>query len=225
MIEEVKRLVIELLDNDKTGHGMDHVERVYRLAIKFARDENADINIVSLASLLHDVDDYKLFGEDNANNLTNAKNIMNKVNVDEETKEKVLNIIKTMGYKKLLNGIRPSSIEGMVVSDADMCDTIGANGILRVAEYVKSHNRPFFDKNVYPIEDMEANKYNRDCADSGVCHFFEKILRLKPLMLTEAGKSEASSREGITIEFLKHIFIEDEAYEWVDYLEDFLSKI
>lgn len=225
MIEEVKKLVAELLDKDKTGHGMDHVIRVYKLSIKFAEIEHADIDIVSLASLLHDVDDYKIFGEENAKNLTNANNIMSKINVDNKTKEKVLDIIRTMGYKKLLNGIRPSTIEGMVVSDADMCDTLGANGILRVAEYVKSHNKPFFNKKIYPIENMEVHKYNRDCADSGVCHFFEKILRLKPLMLTEIGKKEAASREGLTIDFLKHIFIEDEAYEWVDYLNDFLNKI
>ena len=73
MIEEVKYQVSELLNKDKTGHGMDHINRVLDLSMKFAEKENGNKDIVSLIALLHDVDDYKLFGMDNAKNLTNAK--------------------------------------------------------------------------------------------------------------------------------------------------------
>ena len=65
MIEEVKKLVFELLNNDNTGHGIEHITRVYNLAIKFAKEEKANLELGSLAALLHDVDDYKLFGEKN----------------------------------------------------------------------------------------------------------------------------------------------------------------
>ena len=61
MIEKVKEEVNEILKEEESGHGMDHIERVYKLSIKFAKKENADIEIVSLASFLHDVDDYKRY--------------------------------------------------------------------------------------------------------------------------------------------------------------------
>ena len=48
------------------------------------------------------------------------------------------------------------------------------------------------------IEDMTAEKYTRRCADSSVCHIFEKILKLKNLMLTKSGK-EASASLGFSI--------------------------
>lgn len=63
---------------------MDHVERVLNLSLQFAEKEKADKEIVALIALLHDVDDYKLFGEECQKNLTNAKKIMNSVNVDRE---------------------------------------------------------------------------------------------------------------------------------------------
>lgn len=51
------------------------------MSLKFAQKETANTDVVALIALLHDVDDYKLFGEENAENLTNAKSIMNKANV------------------------------------------------------------------------------------------------------------------------------------------------
>ena len=46
---------------------------------KFAEKENANKYIVSLIALLHDADDYKLFGRENAEKLTNAKIIMDDI--------------------------------------------------------------------------------------------------------------------------------------------------
>ncbi len=48
---------------------------VLALSLKFSNIENANKDIVTLIALLHDVDDYKLFGMDNAKNLTNAKKL------------------------------------------------------------------------------------------------------------------------------------------------------
>lgn len=75
MIEKVKEQVTELLNKDNSGHGMEHINRVLELSLKFAEIEKGNKEIVSLIALLHDVDDYKLFGMENAENLTNAKKL------------------------------------------------------------------------------------------------------------------------------------------------------
>jgi len=174
MIDEIKEQVYNLLNQDNSGHGMDHIDRVLRLSLTFADKEKANITVVSLIALLHDVDDYKLFGMDNAENLTNAKSFMNKAKVDEEIQKQVLSEIKCIGYSKLLKGFRPKTIEGKIVSDADMCDALGANGILRVYTYSMKNGKPFFDKNIFPIENIDAEKYTRKCADSSVCHILKR---------------------------------------------------
>lgn len=37
MIDEIKKQVYNLLNNDDSGHGYDHVERVLNLALKFSQ--------------------------------------------------------------------------------------------------------------------------------------------------------------------------------------------
>ena len=224
MIEKVKKQVSELLDKDNSGHGMDHINRVLELSLKFAEKENANKDIVSLIALLHDVDDYKLFGIDNAENLTNAKKIMEDCNVDKNTQEQVCLALNNIGYSKRLKGFCPTTLEGKIVSDADMCDALGANGILRVYTYSLKNGKPFFNKDIFPIEDISAEKYTRRCADSSVCHIFEKILKLKNLMLTKSGKKEAKSRHQIIVDFLYHLFDEENVPEWTRYLNEYLKK-
>lgn len=223
MIEKVKKQVSELLNKDNSGHGMDHINRVLELSLKFAEKENANKDIVSLIALLHDVDDYKLFGIDNAENLTNAKKIMEGCNVDKNTQEQVCLALSNIGYSKRLKGFCPTTLEGKIVSDADMCDALGANGILRVYTYSLKNGKPFFNKDIFPIEDISAEKYTRRCADSSVCHIFEKILKLKSLMLTESGKEEAKSRHQIIVDFLYHLFDEENVPEWTRYLNEYLK--
>ena len=53
---------------------------------------------------------------------------------------------------------------------------------------------------------------------------FEKLLKLKNLMLTESGKSEAQSRHNIITEFLRHLFDEENAPEWKLYMDNYLKK-
>lgn len=223
MVEKVREKVEKILGKDNSGHGMDHIERVLHLSLKFAEKENADKNLTAPIALLHDVDDYKLFGKENAANLTNAKKIMNECEIDENMQNNVCSALRKIGFSKRLGGNEPESLEGKIVSDADMCDAIGANGLLRAHKYSTKHGAKFFDKNIFPIENITEEKYTNAVASTSVCHIFEKLLKLKNLMLTESGKSEAESRHNIIIEFLRHLFDEENAPEWQTYMDNYLK--
>ena len=136
----------------------------------------------------------------------------------------ILEEISKIGYSKSLKGIRPLTIEGKIVSDADMCDAVGVNGIIRTYTYSLKNNMPFFDKNIFPVEDVNANNYIKKCSDSSVCHMFEKILKLKKLMLTDSGRQEIDKRHQITIDILYQLFDEEDAKDWKEYLDNFLRK-
>ena len=223
MVEKAMKLVQELLKNEDSGHGMEHITRVYELAMGFAKTENCDRTLVALGAILHDADDYKLFGDQNQENLTNTNRILNEIGADNRTKNAVLDIVANIGYTKRLKGKSPKSIEGMIVSDADMCDAIGANGLLRTHKYSLKHGNDFFNKDAWPVEDMDASRYTRKCSDSATCHVFEKLLKLKGLMLTTAGKEEAKERHEFMIAFLRQLFKEENAKDWDIYLDKYLK--
>lgn len=222
MITEIKKQVFEMLKKENSGHGVDHIERVLRLSLKFARNENANEYLVALIALLHDVDDYKMVGRENAENLTNAKRIMQSVNLPMEIEEKVLQTLQNLGYSKRLQGKSPSLLEGKIVSDADMCDAMGVNGVLRTHMYGIKCGTPFFDRGIFPAENITFEEYSKPQKTTSVCHFFEKILKLKNLMLTDSGKREAVKRNKIVIDILYNYFAEEGAEEWIAYLSNFL---
>ena len=223
-MEAIEQAVKELLiGND--GHGFDHVERVRDLAMRFAKQENANLEVVELASLLHEVDDYKLFGEENAKRLLNARRILDENTINDNVQSQVIEIITTMGYSKSLEGIRPSTLEGRIVSDADMCDAIGAVGILRTYAYALSKGNKFFDRTLAPVkESVSAKDYKTNKKSHSVQHFFDKLLLIPSMLMTEAGQREGISRKNIMTSFLRELFEEEGARDWADFLEVFIKQ-
>lgn len=225
-LTNIHQSVSRLLGADCSGHDMPHINRVFQLSQKFATLEHANLELTGLIALLHDVDDYKLFGQENAAQLPNARYIMNDAGVNEALQTRVLHAIQEIGYGKRLRGIKPSSPESRVVSDADMCDDLGTSGILRTYAYGQKIDRPFFNPTIFPRDHLTADQYvSNDHPTTSICHFFEKILRLPGLMLTNSGKTEAAKRCQFTIDFLYHFFDENNAPEWRKYLDNYLSSI
>ena len=216
IIDEVTRL----LSSDDSGHGMDHVNRVCRIALSISED-SINKELVSAIALLHDVDDYKLFGIEYSNNLTNTQMILSKTTFTIEEKKIIMDSIKTIGYSKRISGITPTIKEAMVVSDADMLDAMGAVGILRSYHYNITHGNPFFDKDAFPILEIDADKYKSKTKGTVVNHIFEKLLKLKDLMLTEKGKEESLRRYSFIIDFLNEFFYEEDLSEWQEYLSNY----
>ncbi|MBR3676499.1 MAG: HD domain-containing protein [Alphaproteobacteria bacterium] len=224
-IEYIKQAVSELLHNDSSGHDDKHVFRVYENALKFCDElPEADRDLVAAAALLHDCDDYKLFGEESARLLTNTRRILAESGFDGEFTDKCLKIVKTIGYSKRLSGIIPDCIEGQIVSDADMADASGLIGVIRCIEYRAHRSKggePFFDPNYLPTE-MNAEKYKQIKYCPIVNHFFDKLFRLRDMALTEPGRRCIEKRHEVIVNFLKTYFEEIEAPQvWKDLLAQY----
>ena len=228
--EKIKAEVKTLLGRDNTGHGFDHVEKVYRNAMKLCNTmPEIDREVVGLAALLHDCDDYKLFGDEGAGKLPNARRIMTDCSVSATFQDKVCAAIGDVGYSKRLNGNMPVTAEGRIVSDADMLEAMGATGIIRCMAYALArctqYGTPLFDAEVWPEPDMSAEEYKKPDrrSDNFINHFFEKMLKLKNLLLTEAGKAEGEKRHEFMVAFLRRFFDEYDAADWQEYLDAYMK--
>ena len=168
-----------LFRENADGHGTDHTLRVWRNAMMIAEAEpGCDPQVVSLAALLHDADDHKLFATENNEN---ARRFLKEQKVSAETEEKICTAINAVSFSKNREK-RPDTPEGRIVQDEDRLDAIGAVGIARTFAY--------------------GGKHGRNPEDS-IAHFHEKLLLLKDLMNTETAKAIAEERHAFMEAFLR----------------------
>lgn len=224
-VEYIKKSVSDLLGKDLSGHDDKHVFRVYYTAMDFCNEiPEANRDLVAVAALLHDCDDYKLFGEESARLLTNTHRILAGSGFDDAFISKCIEIVKTIGYSKRLSGIVPNCIEGKIVSDADMADSVGLIGIIRCIEYRAYRSKggePFFDPEWLPVK-MDAEKYKQTKCGPVVNHFFEKLFYLRDMALTEPGRRCLMKKHNTLVSFLKTYFDEVNAPQvWRDLLAQY----
>ncbi|MBQ7545900.1 MAG: HD domain-containing protein [Clostridia bacterium] len=181
LTEKAIAYIGELFREDAGGHDAAHTLRVYRNALRIAASEpGCDMEIVSLAALLHDADDPKLF---QTRDQENARSFLRENGVPQERIEQICVVIRGVSFSRNRDRI-PATIEGRIVQDADRLDAMGAVGIARTFAYGGQHGRPLTDS---------------------VQHFYDKLLLLKDLMHTETAKAMAAERYAFLLSFLRQL--------------------
>lgn len=221
-VQSVAYAVEQLLEKEGSGHDWQHIYRVYLTATKLAAEEGADLRVVSLAALLHDVDDRKVTNDlTTETSLVNARNIMTGAGVKPRVADLVCETIKLTGFHKSIGQSVERTLEAHILSDADQLDAIGAVGIARTFVYGASKGRPMFSPDDAPMENFTKELYAAN-EGSTVAHFFEKLLKLRGMMFTEAGKREADKRHRRMVSFLHDFFEEVGAQPvWLDRLQPY----
>ena len=191
--------------------GQNESMRVYRLAIQIAEQENADMLIVQLAALLHDVDDVKLSLETHETK-RNAVRFMKNSGVDDKVIASVCKIIDEVSFAGI-DSVVPSTIEGKCVQDADRLDAMGAIGIARTFAYGGSKGRRIHDPDIKPMTNMNKADYNQNHNSTSINHFYEKLLLLKDMMNTGTAKKMAMHRQAVMEDFLEEFMAEWEGEE------------
>lgn len=206
MTDNEMEFIKGIFSRDSSGHDYYHTIRVYKLATKIAKQENADVKTVQLAALLHDVDDIKLSPDTYATK-KNAIDFMTANNVGEETIKIVCKIIDEVSFAGT-DSVVPDTIEGKCVQDADRLDAIGAIGIARTFAYGGSKGRKIYDPEIKPKIRMNKEEYRKNQDTTSINHFYEKLLLLKDMMNTTAGRKLAEHRQVVMQEFLNEFMIE-----------------
>lgn len=207
IIEKTKDYVKEKLSLDASGHDWWHIHRVHSLAKHIAKKENANVFIVELTALLHDISDWKLNGGDDKLGAELAEQWLKDLGVDAETCKQVAEIIKIMSFKGAMVKDNMQTLEGKIVQDADRLDAIGAIGIARTFAYGGSKHRLIYNPNIEPTMHTSFEQYKKDNT-STINHFYEKLLLLKDRMNTETGRSIALERHKFMEQFLEK-FLEE----------------
>ena len=115
------------------SHGVSHVRRVQEYAQRLCDSEGVDPELVRIAAILHDLgrgDDDRRHGlESIAASREIAERVLAKIDLSREEREAIVEAIETHDQP----GLRPPTLIGRILKDADFLAGFGAWGVLRIA--------------------------------------------------------------------------------------------
>lgn len=196
------------------AHGRSHVERVLRMAKEIGRKESANLEIIELAAILHDIfenrEAHSNIGEfrHEIEGSKEARKILTNLGTANSTIDAVCHCIES--HRKRSGRIEPETIEAKCLFDADKLDCIGAIGIVRSAFVSFDHGQEFYREE----EDLEGYKSGNIRRDGTIIDYakhssnLEYELSLKHVakrMYTETGKKIANKRSAFMDEFYSRL--------------------
>ncbi|MCJ7487512.1 MAG: HD domain-containing protein [Candidatus Aminicenantes bacterium] len=184
------------------SHDWDHTERVYRLCLRIGRKEKADLRVLELAALLHDIGREE---EDRSNGkichgrtgAALAQVILERHGLDRASVRAVVHCIRTHRFRKRAV---PRTLEARILFDADKLDSIGAVGVGRAFLFAGEVGARLHDK---AIDVKKTKPYTRE--DTAYREYLVKLGRVKDRMTTREGKRIAVERHRFMAAFFDRL--------------------
>ena len=206
MKDKIIEYMINMLWNSGSSHDVDHTMRVHDLCMKIWKAEWADLEILEIASLLHDIWRPKEFETKweicHAEYWANlAKEFLQNLWLEQDKVDNVVYCISTHRFRKWNP---PETLEAKILFDADKLDCIWAIGIGRAFMcawelWAKLHNDKWVDVENTP-------EYSKD--DTAYREYVVKLSKIKDKMFTQTWKSLAEKRHKIMETFFDELLDE-----------------
>jgi uncharacterized protein len=184
------------------SHDWDHTERVLQLCLRIGRKEKADLGVLRLAALLHDIGRAE---EDRSNGkvchgragAALARRVLERHGLDGATVGEVVHCVRTHRFRKKAV---PRTLEARILFDADKLDSIGAVGVGRAFLFAGEIGARLHDKDV----DVRRTKpYTRD--DTAYREYLVKLSKVKDRITTREGKRIAAERDRFMVAFFDRL--------------------
>lgn len=206
-VSKTNEFIRQKFSGESSGHDYWHMYRVWRLARHIAeREKDADMLVVELGALLHDIADWKFHDDEEAGPRA-AREWLESLDVDEKVIKHIEDIIRNVSFKGAKVKSKLSTKEGQIIHDADKLDAMGAIGIARAFAYGGMKNRPMHEPDVKP-EAHETIVAYKNSQGTAINHFHEKLLLLKDWMFTETARQIAENRHEVLENFLNEFHAE-----------------
>ncbi len=186
-------------------HDWTHIERVKNLALKIGEKEKADLQILEIAALLHDIGRKKemknkgLFCHAEYGGKI-ARKILKQYALNNNIINNVIHCIETHRFR---NNLIPETLEAKILFDADKLDSIGAIGVARDFLFAgSSGSKTLYTGNEKKLA-RKIKNYSYTKEDSALLEYEVKLKHIKNKVLTQAGKQIAKDRHRFMVNFFK----------------------
>lgn len=199
---KIAKIVRKYFSGTSGCHDWEHTERVFNLCIHIGKKEKANIAVLKLAALLHDIG--RKYQDKTAGKICHAekssqlaKKILKKNKINKDIIHEVLHCIETHRYrgKKI-----PQTLEAKILFDADKLDSIGAVGIGRSFLFAGEVGAKLHDKD---IEIAKTKSYSKE--DTAYREFLVKLQYIKTRIFTKEGKRIAKKRHKYMVDFFERL--------------------
>ena len=192
-------------------HGFDHILRVYRMAERLAIEEQADLDIVRAAALLHDAQGSQTEGgEEGRQDHHHASSDFARhiLEVEGWTPDKILAVqhcIRAHRFRD--NTEQPQSLEAKILFDADKLDVIGAVGVARTIAFDVVVNQPIY---VEPSQRFfETGEKEPGEPHSSYHEYLFKLSKIKDRLFTKTAQQLAEERHRFMDEYFDRLGAEE----------------
>jgi len=202
IVEQVTKRAKEFFADSKGSHDWEHTLRVYNLCLRIGEKENADMEALKIAAILHDIGrkhQDKCNGEicHAEKGAILARELLSEFGIEANKINKIVHCIETHRFRG--NRI-PNSKEAKILFDADKLDSIGAVGIGRAFLFAGEIGAKLHNKDA----DIDKTKpYTKE--DTAYREYMVKLKKVKERMLTDGGKHIAEERHKFMVEFFDRL--------------------
>ncbi|MBA3028789.1 MAG: HD domain-containing protein [Desulfobacteraceae bacterium] len=204
---EILEKVQTLFENAKSSHDWDHTLRVYRLCERIGAVEGADMDVLRVAAVLHDIG--RSCQDQSQGALCHAEKgaemaaeILEDFPLPTHRKSNIIHCIASHRFRK---GRTPETVEAKVLFDADKIDAIGAVGVARAYLFAGEIGARLHS----PEKDM-ANTLPYTSDDTGYREYCVKLSKIKNRLLTHEGRKIAGKRHEFMVSFFDRFLKEVE---------------
>ena len=118
IVNDIMKILKVRHGNDTSGHDWFHLSRVWKMAKQLAKGENVNHFLMEMAALLHDVDDYKV-KKDGEAEFSRTEAILAPYRLSDEFTKQLFDIIGSVSFKGAGVDTTPGSLEGKIVQDGE----------------------------------------------------------------------------------------------------------
>lgn len=194
------------MEKGRGSHGYDHVRRVLALCRRLGAGAGADLEVLTLAALLHDIGRHeeRCSGGRSCHARVGAEvaeGIMKRFGADRRLIGKVVECVRQHRYR---GNSTPRSLEARILYDADKLDSLGAVGIGRAFLFAGEVGARLHNSTV---EAERAEAYSPE--DTAYREYLVKMRHLPGRMKTGEGRRLARERIVFMEEFFARLSAEE----------------